>query len=70
MIPPKPFLYREEPSFLKIPHTPAHRALRHLQLPGHSGNCRPADTLSVGSAPQVQVHRNGSAGQFAFDKSV
>ena len=66
MIPPKPFLHREEPSLLQIPHTPAHGALRHLQLPGHGGDGRPAHPFPVGTSPQVQVHGNSPARQVAL----
>ena len=66
MVPTKPFLHSNESRFLQIPHTPPHRALRHLQLPRHSRNCRPAHTLLVGSAPQVQVHCDGTAGQLTL----
>lgn len=69
MIPSEPLLHREETGLLQVPHTPPHRALRHLQLPGHSGNRWPAHTLFVSSASQIQIDGNGSVGQLALINS-
>ena len=66
MVPPEPFLHREEPGLFQIPHTPSHGALRHLQFPSHSGYRRPAEALLVGPAPQVEVHGDGPVGQVAL----
>ena len=53
----------------KIPEGSSYGALRHLQFPGHGGDGRPAHPLPVGPAPQVQVHGDGPAGQFALINS-
>lgn len=66
MVPPEPLLHCEEPGFLKISHATPHRAFGHLQLPRHGGDGRPAHTLPVGPAPQVEVNGDGPVGQVAL----
>ena len=68
MIPPEPFLHSNESRFLQIPHTTAHGTLGHFQFPRHGGDSRPAESLLVGSAPQVEVHGDGPVGQVALVK--
>ena len=70
MVPTKPFLHSNESRFLQIPHPPPYRTLRHLQLSCHGGDGRPAESLLVSPAPQVEVHGDGPVGQVALVESL
>ena len=73
MVPTKPFLHSNESCFLQIPHPPPYRTLRHLQLSCHGGDGRPAESLLVSPAPQIQVHGDGPIGRslwYSFLRSV